>query len=463
MPAHSPLTWLRIVCGAALCVGLMIFFVRAAEEHARRVNTFKARGDQSGYLWDAENVYHNMHGRQPKVMIGERNRMPLYAGYLSLAYKPSMSDPEFFEVGKRANIYLALGMIVLIGAVLWRNLPPLAAANVTGIAAFGWFIYKAGYTQSELLYYTLFFLTFVCCWHLLRIRMSARAVSLGALAGGLAALTYLTKAADSPFIGLFVVVFGVRALLDALRPDRRTGTADRGRLVMAAATLLAFALVFLAVLSPYLTTNHRAFGRWFYNVNSTFYVWYDDWAHASVGTILHGDGLRWPAMAAEELPGPGRYWHEHTIGQMLARVGSGMNDMAVVSYRTYDYLPYVLLYGAVVVGVALTRWQVFSQLAADHRWLTLFLAAYFAMHVLLIAFYFPISGTGTARFLIAHLLPFFFVVSHLLTRSRLRTLEWSAGNLRLTTGHFQLVVLVILAADVAFRTWPRLMTTYGGF
>ena len=83
--------------------------------------------------------------------------------------------------------------------------------------------------------------------------------------------------------------------------------------------------------------------------------------------------------------------------------------------------------------------------------------------MLLIAFYFPISGTGTARFLIAHLLPFFFVVSHLLTRSRLRTLEWSAGSLRLTTGHFQLVVLVILAADVAFRTWPRLMTTYGGF
>ena len=61
-------------------IALSIFYVVAASEHGRRVNTSKARGDQSGYLWDAENVYANWQGRQPPVVIGERNRMPLYAG-----------------------------------------------------------------------------------------------------------------------------------------------------------------------------------------------------------------------------------------------------------------------------------------------------------------------------------------------------------------------------------------------
>ena len=39
------------------------------------------------------------------------------------------------------------------------------------------------------------------------------------------------------------------------------------------------------MLGPYLSTSKRVFGQYFYNVNSTFYMWYDDWPHASVGTM----------------------------------------------------------------------------------------------------------------------------------------------------------------------------------
>ena len=42
---------------------------------------------------------------QLPVLVGERNRMPLYAGYLALFYSPKMTDDEYFVVAKRWNIW----------------------------------------------------------------------------------------------------------------------------------------------------------------------------------------------------------------------------------------------------------------------------------------------------------------------------------------------------------------------
>ena len=144
-----------------LLLALAGFYLAGATEHAKRVNNFKARGDQSGYLGDAEAVYANWHGRTPPLLIGERNRMPLYAGYLALFYSPSMSDDEYFVVAKRANIYLSLGLLALLAAILARFLKPVPAANLLLVVAFGYFVFKAGYAQSELLFYFLFFVAFL--------------------------------------------------------------------------------------------------------------------------------------------------------------------------------------------------------------------------------------------------------------------------------------------------------------
>src|SRR5262249_21225780 len=154
---------------------------------------------QTGYLWDAENVSANWHGRQPPVVIGERNRMPLYAGFLALFYHRDLSDPDFFEVAKRANIYLSLGLIVILALIFFRELPPLVATNLTAIVTFGIFIFKAGYAQSELLFYFLMFVTFLGCWHLLRGSTGWRAVAIAAATGLVAGLAQLTKAAMLPF------------------------------------------------------------------------------------------------------------------------------------------------------------------------------------------------------------------------------------------------------------------------
>jgi len=66
------------------------------------------------------------------------------------------------------------------------------------VVAFGIFIFKAGYAQSELLFYFLMFVTFLGCWHLLRSPLGWRAIAIAAGTGVTAGFAQLTKAAMLP-------------------------------------------------------------------------------------------------------------------------------------------------------------------------------------------------------------------------------------------------------------------------
>ena len=435
---------------------LTAFYVIAATAHATRVNTFKARGDQSGYLWDAQNVHANWHGRQPPVVIGERNRMPLYAGFLAIFWTPAIADAEFFERAKRWNIYLSVVLLALLWALLRQYLSPLPASNLTLVAAFAYFVFKAGYVQPELLHYFLFFAAFVLCLDLASKRRSPvqlwwRAVA----AGAIAALAHLTKAAVLPFVTLFALVFTIVTLLE--RPRQKAVVRDR---LLAVVLLLA---AFFAVLSPYLFTNKRVFGHYFYNVNTTFYMWYDDWPQASVGTIKHGDGVGWPDLPPDQLPGARRYWREHTIGQIAGRIAGGLADMVSRSYQTFWYFKYLAVYALVAAAVIRKQPSAFAAAAARHWPAVTFLGLYGAAYLLGIAFYAPISGTGTTRFLLAHVLPLLFVLALLTAREPFSRTEWTIHEARFSLRHVDVAISALLAFDIVFLVWPRLMTTYGGF
>ena len=440
---------------ALVVAALAGFYVAAATQHAVRINTSKARGDQSGYMWDAQNVYANWHGAQPKVVIGERNRMPLYAGFLAMFWRPGISNEEYFERAKRWNIYLSVVLLALLVPILFHYLPPLPAANLTLIVAFGYFIFKAGYVQAELLFYFLLFCAFALCLDLLDGRRERGALWWRAgAAGTIAALAHLTKAAALPFVGIFTVVFLAAALFQRQRAPLRR---DR---VIATIILLA---AFLAVLSPYLRTNKRVFGHYFYNVNTTFYMWYDDWPQASVGTIKHGDGVGWPTLPRHQLPSASKYWREHTVWQIVVRIAGGFRDAVERSYLTFWYFKYALLYLGIAAAVLIRQREAARALARQHWPLVAFVVVYAGAYALGVAFYAPISGTGTTRFLMAHLLPMFFVLSRLLTSEPFRDVDCqlSIGHLRLSNIHP--VITAMLALDIVFVIWPRLMSTYGGF
>ena len=439
------------------------FFVTAAGQHARVVNTSKARGDQSGYLWDAQQVYWNWQGRSPQKLVGERNRMPLYAAYLALFYSPDISDDEYFIVAKQWNIRLAVVLLAVLAVIFARRLPPLLSFNLTLIVAFGYFVFKAGYAQSELLFYVLFFLTFLGFWSLLERPPGIVSTLVAAAAGALAALAHLTKAALLPFVAIFVAVYAGREIAAYVRSSRASQSRGLRSLAAGMAVPALVVMVLLVVLSPYLINSKRVFGHYFYNVNTTFYAWYDNWAAASVGTLSHGDGVGWPTLPEEQIPSASKYWQTHTLSQIADRIGGGFKDMFVRSYHTYWYLKYAAWYIALLILAVGSNLGRVRELVRRHAALAAFLFLYGTSHLILIAFYAPISGTGTTRFLIAHLTPFFYAVSAFLASPAVVNTQWTLGGVVVTLRQLHLVTLVMLGLDIGFRIWPRVMTTYGGF
>ncbi len=301
--------WAQRLAAAVVLMALATFYYVAATEHARVVNVSRVRADQSGYLWDAVGIHIGRHGG-PRGLIGERNRMPVYPWLLSWMYDPAMTPDQFFEAGKSWNIRLSLVLLAALWFVMRRYLPLLAATSLLLVIAFGYFVWKAGYAQVELLYYSLFFLSFIACWRLLESRAPRETLVTAAVAGGLAALTHLAKAAVLPLMGCVMVAYGAQTLNAAVRSrrsgersDERSGERIRDHrfgkaLAWRVAGGLVLAVSFLGVLSPYLLNSKRVFGQYFYNVNTTFYLWYDDWPAATVGTYAHGDGVGWPQMPA---------------------------------------------------------------------------------------------------------------------------------------------------------------------
>ena len=170
----APMDWRRIVLAVALASGLAWYYCTASLEHARVVNTVKARGDQSAYLFEAQILYRNWHGLNDPPVVQPRNRMPLYPAFLASFYEPAWTDWEFFDIAKAASVYLSLALLATLGVVLFWQVPWLPAANLLGNIAFGYFVFKAGYTQSELLFYTLHLLTFVACWRMFVDQRSSR-------------------------------------------------------------------------------------------------------------------------------------------------------------------------------------------------------------------------------------------------------------------------------------------------
>ena len=450
----TPRMAVRLALGTLLLV-LGVLYVAGAMRHGTQVNVSRARADQSGYLWDSVGIYQDRQAGTDRL-IGERNRMPIYPWLLSWLYDPALTPDQFFEKAKRWNVGLSIVLLLVIGVVARRMLPPLAALDLVLVAAFGYFVFKAAYAQVELLFYTVWWLMFVACWQALT-STGRRAIVFALGAGALAALAHLSKAAVLPFAGLFVAISAGRAVLSMVAAGR-SGRRMVGELVVP----LVFTVVFLAVLSPYLLNSKRVFGHYFYNVNSTFYVWYDDWPAASQGTYRHADGVGWPKMPASEIPSLRKYLREHSTGQIAARIRDGLVDIVVVSYHRLWYFKYVALYLAFAVALLATRGRaVLSPITAQPA-LASFLVLYAVTYTLAVAFYKPISGT-TLRMLLTHVLPLLFALSRAFARPPLDRSEWTVGGTLVTPLHFQGFVLLTVLFDAAFTIWPRLMADFAGY
>lgn len=456
---------LRLALCAVLCAGLTWFYVAAASTHARTINTLKSRGDQTGYLIDAKRIYSNWH-RHTNYLIGERMRMPAYPAFLAALYSPAMSDDEFFVAARVWNIWLSLALLTGLALLFARFLEPLAALNLTLVVAFGVFIFKAGYTQPELLAYALFFAMFLACCVLLVRRHEPGAYRVGVVAGVLAGATHLTKAVMPPFLGLYAAVYVGQELWGLNQARRAHGTVARAEVVAAThrlGALSALVVTFLAVVSPYILTSKEVFGEYFFNVNTAYYIWYDTGAQARALLLPHTDTRGVISIPVDQLPTMSTYLATRTPGQILQRFTDGLTDMLVRSYTTFGFARYLLVYLAATAAVLLSMKQETRALVRQRAALLLFLVLYALTFTASTAFFSTISGTGTGRFLLMHVAPLLFVLAYVLQREPFRQCAWNIAGTTVGVAHVQLLVTAMVATDLLFTLWPRLMTTYGGF
>lgn len=440
-----------LVALVVLCAGAV--YLVGAFEHARRMNTIKRRGDQSSYVQYAKDIYGNWMGREPAV-AGDRNRMPLYPAYQALFYTPDLSDEAFFERGRVTSIALSVALLGIVFAVSSFAMPTIGAVSVTAVAAFTCFVFKAGYFQAELLYYTLHFAAFAATCRLLTLEHRRACWWWAGVVGLVAALSHLAKAAALPLVALACVSLVVGVPPGPGRSRWRT----RIERALAAALL---ASTFLLVLSPYLLTSKQRFGQYFYNVNSTFYMWYDEWGDAIKGTRAHGDREGWPRLPPEQLPGPAKYWREHSLADIGSRIAGGFRQMAIDLWAGFWVFKFVV---ATLLATGYVLWPQRSRLAGllrAHPSLAGFVVLHLVAYLTLAAFYAPISGTGVARFTLAEYLPLLFVAATLRWHPAVRDPRQPGRPGR--AAHAEWFLMATLALDVPFSIWPRLLTTYAGF
>jgi hypothetical protein len=427
-------------------------YVDAAVRHGRLVNTSLENTDQAAYFEYAVNIHEN-----GAAHTGNRNQMPLYPFLQSLVYDPELTVEDSFARGKAFNI--GLSVVLLAGVfLLWRmSFPPIQTVALLLVTAFTVFLFRAAYIQGELFYYVLAFGTFLLFCRLLE----APSWGLAAVTGLSVAVTHLTKASVLPALLLFIAIAGSRVCWLVLRASGKEAAERRATqraAVRQAAMVAVVPAVFLLVASPYLITSARVYGSAFYNVNSTFYMWYDGWADARSGSIRAGDRFGWPGLPDDSLPSPVRYVREHTPGQIAARFVDGLRILFGRSVETYGYWKYVVFYGLAALVAALVERRRALEHIVEQPFAIAFVLAYLASYALLYAWYIPVAAGN--RLVLGLFLPYMYASARVLQV----TGEADPGGRRYSTlftaVHVAMIAGVVLELHEILT--ERIETVYGG-
>lgn len=417
----------KLVQGA-ICGALTVAFIvlcLAAYLHIAQTQSLKNHNmrytDQSAYMDAAIKAYETRFG-----YTGDRNRMPLYPFLQALFYSPDMTAEDFFQHGKRLNIVLSIVCIAVLSAVFFARFSKLYAAYSMLLIALIVFAIKSPFFQTELLFYTLFGLTFILSIDTLKQPSRYKTIALGAMF----ALCQYTKASAMP--GLFIFAFSYGALLLA-RLRRPAMKPARAKDLLFSA--LAPILVFFLLLSPYLLESKANYRSYFYNVNTTFYIWYDSWDEAKAGTLGAGDHLGWPDLPDEEIPSLGKYLDEHSAQDILQRFRNGVATIFKSACQiegpfkyAYGYCSQVGLGLLVLAGsLALIARTPGLRLSASGWQLLLFAFAFFLIYFMSFAWYMPIINRG-ARTVLSLLIPFLWITGLAVHHPRIQGLRVNIGG-----------------------------------
>jgi hypothetical protein len=436
LPPLSPKTdrsrwiiWLALI-------GFLAIYL--AEGHLRRITipTSRSQGDQGAYLDYAADLH-----RSDYTFVGGRNRMPVYPLLLTLIYEDGISEERFLARAQSFNVNLSAGILLALFLILRRHFPETWSLSLVVLTAFGVFLKRAVLVQTEVLFYLIVFVVFLMFWRLLVSPNWKTAI----LAGLLLGIAHLTKASVLPLLVLWVVVMGANTIWEF---SDRSATTPHHRWTRLAGILIVI-VCFLGVTFQYLRTSKRIFGKYFYNVNSTFYIWTDSWEEAESLTKAHGDREGWPTLPPDQIPSPAKYWREHSVADICARIGNGIIRVLTKNAKLTDYYKYGVIFGATAAFFAISRKRRFKELLFSRPFVAVYIAGFFGGYLLLYAWYAPVSSDS--RFSLSLFLPFIFVMSKMILYLGDEATVTVRGNTYRFANVFASIVLALATLDAVYN------------
>ncbi|GJM40738.1 MAG: hypothetical protein DHS20C20_10200 [Ardenticatenaceae bacterium] len=437
---------------------LLSLYLYGVRQQYLYVNTDRFKVDQNAYLRMAKLLKNSNY-----TELTDRNRMPVYPFLLSLLHEPDLSDDDFFARGKLLNIGLSLLILPILFWLFYRYLPLATAVNLILIHIFTLHIFKAAFAQTELLFYFLSFLCFLLMNHLLLNKTSSKTWKTAVFTGILVGLTHLTKASILPGLALFMSIAFLQAAVRFVQTFKKSTISLQNLQLFTTPLLVLF--FFLITIWPYIQNSKERFGHYFYNVNSTFYIWYDSWEEATNGTKAHGDRVGWPDMPPEEIPSAAKYFREHSLAEVKERFTDGFESMYESMNESYGYLKHFILFFSLVLGLFLFFPQRGKVIFQKYAYPILFSSSFFVIYVLLYAWYMPIaSGNRLVLGIFSSLLFIFAIVIYRLFDNQL---EIKIGNNPKRIAHignlFNWVLGIILLIDGYIILTDRISSVFGGY
>ena len=239
--------------------------------------------------------------------LGDRNRMPLFNYLLFLFYDSSLDGQSIYERLQLANIILTISINFAFFYLLKRYFSSTLLALITNtfilflpLSAF------VGEVIVESTYYAFFCIYLLVFFNIKESNKPSDFIKFG-FAG---AILYLFKAT-----GLLIFLISVVYLLYRM-PNKNN-----------IKNILYSLSAFFITTAPYLIENYIKFRKnIFYNVNTTFYVWYDSWEQVENGTKKYGDRVGWPNIDESLIPSASKYLQSHTLTEVLERFYFGLES-----------------------------------------------------------------------------------------------------------------------------------------
>jgi hypothetical protein len=320
-------------------------------------------------------------------------------------------DPVSLAWFERARtVSIGLSVVCLIGLYFFfrRVFPRVESSLLLASIACLLYVFRAGYTQPELLYWTLNLVLFFLLMRML-LQPSWR---LAAVAGVLSAPTFLVKAGTQPLLLLFVVSFGLKLLWDR----RAEGTSWRETGVRLAQGALV-PVLFVVCLLPYLINSNRTYGEPFYSIYSKYLMWtlpevekndklYVDklkiWAIQNAGAgagVISVDQYRAkletlkkkagePYVEPDALPSAGRYFEKQSFEEIVARPRQGIRStwkrMEKYYPSSWSFLKTVLW---IALAMAVISWRWSLEGLKRHGYVALYALGFFVGYLVLYGWY----------------------------------------------------------------------------